>query len=265
MATSSDAAPAAQFFITFRKAEHLDGKHVVFGKVVEGMKVVLEVEQQTTIDNDRPAEPVIISRCGEMERIQIEVEETESEDEEGQSLELVVDDNPDIYPPARTFGRKLGALTHAFDRRGLQALYEEEQRLITGLSDIVERHFQQLEKGVTGQHARRLRRATNRVNSSLLKASKKLLVDFREQVVPRQESTLEHRMRELLEPDELVQAGVRLTVSRELAAFGPAPDDDGGGALYDDEQGETWTIRQGSCWRFDRDVSKYDSTYDEHL
>ena len=80
-ATSSDAAPAAQFFITFRKAEHLDGKHVVFGKVVEGMKVVLEVEQQTTTDNDRPAEPVIISRCGEMERIQIEVEETESEDE----------------------------------------------------------------------------------------------------------------------------------------------------------------------------------------
>ena len=40
--------------MTFKKAEHLDGKHVVFGKVVEGMKVVQEIEQlEMTADSDR--------------------------------------------------------------------------------------------------------------------------------------------------------------------------------------------------------------------
>jgi len=82
MANAGKNTNGSQFFITFKKAEHLDGKHVVFGKVVEGMKIVQEVEQlEMTADSDRPAEPVIIARCGEMERIQVEVEESESEEE----------------------------------------------------------------------------------------------------------------------------------------------------------------------------------------
>jgi len=82
MANAGKNTNGSQFFVTFKKAEHLDGKHVVFGKVVEGMKVVQEIEQlEMTADSDRPAEPVIIARCGEMERIQVEVEETESEGE----------------------------------------------------------------------------------------------------------------------------------------------------------------------------------------
>jgi len=82
MANAGKNTNGSQFFITFRKAEHLDGKHVVFGRVVEGMELVKECEQVETGENDRPLDPIIIAKCGELERVLIEVEETESEDEE---------------------------------------------------------------------------------------------------------------------------------------------------------------------------------------
>ena len=35
---------SSQFFITFRPTPHLDGKHAVFGRVVDGMDVLQEME-----------------------------------------------------------------------------------------------------------------------------------------------------------------------------------------------------------------------------
>ena len=43
----------------------MNNKHVVFGKVVDGMDVVKKVENVRTRD-DKPMMDVIISQCGEM-------------------------------------------------------------------------------------------------------------------------------------------------------------------------------------------------------
>ena len=66
MANAGPNTNGSQFFITFTQTPWLDGKHTVFGKVLEGLEVLDKVENCDTDGRDRPQQDIKIEDSGSL-------------------------------------------------------------------------------------------------------------------------------------------------------------------------------------------------------
>jgi peptidyl-prolyl isomerase F (cyclophilin D) len=65
MANAGPGTNGSQFFLCTVKTEWLDGKHVVFGQVVEGLDVVKKVESYGS-QSGKTSQKILIADCGQL-------------------------------------------------------------------------------------------------------------------------------------------------------------------------------------------------------
>lgn len=93
MANSGPNTNGSQFFITTVPTPHLNGKHVVFGEVIQGKSIVRQLERCEKGANDRPVEDWEITDCGELPS---DYEPVGTDDGTGDIYEELLADNDSI-------------------------------------------------------------------------------------------------------------------------------------------------------------------------
>jgi len=100
MANSGPNTNGSQFFITVAETKHLDGRHTVFGEVLQGQKVADSISRAETAAGDKPVNPITINT------LEIIRQGKEAQD----------------FAAASIFREKLTALEKAAEERAKEAL-----------------------------------------------------------------------------------------------------------------------------------------------
>ncbi|DBB07212.1 TPA: Photosynthetic NDH subunit of lumenal location 5, chloroplastic [Trebouxia sp. C0004] len=66
MANAGPNTNGSQFFITVADTPWLNGKHVVFGQVVEGFDLCQQLQNAEVGQGSRPRQPITVASCGKL-------------------------------------------------------------------------------------------------------------------------------------------------------------------------------------------------------
>lgn len=104
MANAGPGTNGSQFFITTVPTPHLNGKHVVFGEVIQGKSIVRRLERSETV-SDKPVEDWVIADCGVLPSDYVPESATVADDGTGDIYEAVLadDDKVDTEKPETVF------------------------------------------------------------------------------------------------------------------------------------------------------------------
>lgn len=95
MANAGPNTNGSQFFITTVPTPHLNGKHVVFGEVIQGKSIVRQMERCEKDSGDKPLKEWKITDCGQLPK-DYQLTGFGSDDGTGDVYEEVLQDNDNI-------------------------------------------------------------------------------------------------------------------------------------------------------------------------
>ncbi|KKY18745.1 putative peptidyl-prolyl cis-trans isomerase [Phaeomoniella chlamydospora] len=140
MANSGPATNGSQFFVTTVPTPHLDGKHVVFGEVINGKNLVRNIESLPT-QSDKPQQDVTVVDCGQLTGSAFDSAKDKPADATGDPYEDFPEDQGDdltgieyyrIASELKEFGNK------AFKSGDLETGIEKYQKALRYLNEYTE-------------------------------------------------------------------------------------------------------------------------------
>lgn len=96
MANSGKNTNGSQFFMTTSVPSWLDGKHVVFGEVVEGKDVLMKLNKLGSDSDKKPAKKVIVKSCGEVGQEEPKKEEPKKVELKGEKKEVKKEEKKEV-------------------------------------------------------------------------------------------------------------------------------------------------------------------------